>query len=156
MMTAQWLCIGGPLHGLYHNARNDHLIAPTATAHIDYGLGIHGAERAVRVAVAVPPRPTVYHPVSLQLQGWRVHLAAWMADHVWRTGIPNGTVLPGGIQGAPIVCETACRWCYGRAMNPEIGVCSRVSCISNVAALESLNTLTADDAKGWADDDPMG
>jgi hypothetical protein len=151
-MTAQWLCIGGPLAGQYRPSEGGHLIEPAPLTRIDYGHGIHGAERSMRVAVAVPRPPIVYHPVNLQLQGWRVHLAAWMADDIVRTGIPNGTVLPGGIQGAPIICEAGCRLCYGRAMNPEVGVCSRISCITAVSAIESLDHLTADDAKGWADD----
>jgi hypothetical protein len=150
-MTAQWLCIGGPRAGQYWTAEGGHLIAPARLTRIDYGFGIHGAERAVQVA-DLDPGIVVYHQVSLQLQGWRVHLNAWIADETWRTGIPNGTVLPGGIQGAPIICEAVCRLCYGRAMNPEVGVCSRISCITAVSAIESLDHLTADDAKGWADD----
>lgn len=49
--------------------------------------------------------------------------------------------------------EPVCRWCYGVPM-PMLAVCSRVSCIQNVAWLDSLEHATADDAKGWHGDRP--
>jgi hypothetical protein len=60
--------------------------------------------------------------------------------------------------GGSIVCLPpdalpACRWCYGRPMD-ELDVCSRVSCIVNVAWLQAVDVATASDAEGWHGDRP--
>lgn len=34
-----------------------------------------------------------------------------------------------------------CRWCFGRPM-PGYDVCSQVRCISNIQAVDSLDTIT--------------
>jgi hypothetical protein len=44
------------------------------------------------------------------------------------------------IPDAPDACH-ACRWCYGQPM-PGFDVCSRVRCITNVQAVDSLDTIT--------------
>jgi hypothetical protein len=58
--------------------------------------------------------------------------------------------------GDSIVClppdaRTACRWCYGRPMD-GLDVCSRVSCIQNVAWLQAADIAVASDAGGWHGD----
>lgn len=37
--------------------------------------------------------------------------------------------------------EYVCRWCFGRPM-PGFDVCSRIACITNVQAVDSLDTIT--------------
>jgi len=49
--------------------------------------------------------------------------------------------------------RVACRWCCGRPME-GLDVCSRVSCITNVAWLQAVETAVASDAEGWHGDRP--
>lgn len=60
--------------------------------------------------------------------------------------------------GGSIVCLPpdalpACRWCYGRPME-GLDVCSRVSCIQNVAWLQAADIAVASDAEDWHGDRP--
>jgi hypothetical protein len=162
----EWLCVGGPLHGRWRPSGLRPIAAERPEAPVNYavkGLWLDGAlvsNEMIAVSVAVPPRPILYYPARLHITGWRFALPFFLEARLAAGLAPldreNGMVLPGGIVGMPVMADVACRLCYGRAMNPEVGVCSRVSCITAVAAIESLDHLTADDAKGWADDDPMG
>jgi hypothetical protein len=53
----------------------------------------------------------------------------------------------------PPDARVACRWCYGRPMQ-GLDVCSRVSCIQNVAWLQAADIAVASDAAGWHGDRP--
>ncbi len=44
--------------------------------------------------------------------------------------------IPNGPDAMPV-----CRWCFGRPM-PGFDMCSRVQCITNVQAVDSLDTIT--------------
>ena len=156
-MTApiEWLLIGGPEHGRWRLASN-RPYAVRRSGPQDYATTYTGDEGRwdVRVAVATPPRPFLYYPTRVMLPGWRVMLTAYVLAGI-SAGAENpdtGSILPGCVVGVHRDVEVACRWCYGRPM-PEMDVCSRVECITAVAAVESLNGATGEDAN-WEGDRP--
>jgi hypothetical protein len=141
-LIMEWLCIGGPLHGTYRPA-GQRLVVPDPCAgwtHVD--------------GMAIPPRPVVYEPTTMESIGWKIDLPIWCEMHIaiWSAPLVAGLVLPGGVVGRAIDAVTACRWCYGRPME-GLNMCSRIECITSVATLMELDTIRAEDAMGWADDE---
>jgi hypothetical protein len=157
-----WLCLGGPLHGTYRPAGKDVVTVPVNGPPV-YGLAIVRQEaslagvagEAARVAYASPAKPVLYYPGRMQLPGWRVTPICYLESSLatgHRRWLAPGTVIPGSIVAQPGEFEQVCEWCFGRPM-PGLTGCSRVACIVNLAMVRALDTLTADDAKGWADDE---
>lgn len=155
-----WQCIGGPLHGQWRPT-GDKPIATQKPANervVDYAItnvqwdGKDIGPAVAHVSMAMPPRPVLYYPTRVRLTGWRIDLTFYLKAEVaaGAEDVLTGSVMPGGIVGAPIFYEPACRWCYGRPL-PGFDVCSRVACINNVATIASLDHLTADDAARWGD-----
>ena len=68
-------------------------------------------------------------------------------------GAQTVTYREGSIVCLPPDARVACRWCYGRPME-GLDVCSRVSCIQNVAWLQAAGIAMASDAEGWYGDWP--
>jgi hypothetical protein len=153
----EWLMIGGPQHGRWRLASSKpYAVRAPGRRDTDYAVqnvrfdGRDISEAIVRVTVATPPRPILYYPERVKLDGWRVLLMAYVEAGISagaRKPEP-GSILPGSVVGAPRDLEVACRWCYGRPM-PDMDVCSRVSCITAVSYVASLDVLTADDAADW-------
>jgi hypothetical protein len=145
------MCVGGPLHGQYRPASMRPVVTPAAT--VPYVVGINHEGMPVTINMAPVPKPILYYPNRIALPGWRFPLHVFVKAEIL-AGVETlemGTVMPGGIQGMPYIHEAVCRWCYGRPMT-GLPVCSRVACITNWTAVESLDGLSAEDAKGWSDD----
>lgn len=152
----QWLCVSGPIHGEYRPAGRVPIAVTDPGGKVDYITAHTGTSEAweIKVAVAVPPRPAIYYAQRIRLPGWRVTLMAWVeaGAAAGTRELEDGLVFPGGIQGTPMGWSArACRWCYGRPME-GLDVCSRSSCITRYAWLESLDAAFASDAEGWHGD----
>lgn len=153
-----WMCVGGPLHGQWRPAGDKPIATHKTTANADYAIqnvrwnGWDISPATARITVAIPPRPVLYYPTRVRMAGWCINLTFYVeASIAGGSGqMETGAVIPGGVVGVPMFCERACRWCYGRPME-GMTVCSRSGCIMNVASIESLDTLTADDAD-WRGD----
>lgn len=137
MSKAQWLCLGGPIHGQYRTAGLELLVPDPDAVPVEYG-SVFGRRR-----VAVPAPPVLYRPTWMSLPGWTVKLPVWCEDRIARGKAAPvfASVLPGGLHGVPRDAAWACRWCYGRPMDGH-ETCSRVQCISHWHAVKSLDTLT--------------
>jgi hypothetical protein len=152
---SDWLCIGGPLHGQYRPAGDKPIATAQTHAPVDYAIseawwdGQRLDATSVRVDVAIPPRPVLYYPVRAVMPGWRFPLDIYLEAHLAAGAeLPAGMVMPGGLQGAPLIAEPACRWCYGRPMD-GFPVCSRSRCINNWSTIEAMATLDSSDIEGW-------
>jgi hypothetical protein len=151
----EWLMIGGPEHGRWRLASSKPY-AVRVPGPVDYavrGMHFNGKDYGdvtVRVTVATPPRPILYYPERVKLDGWRVKLVAYVEVGIAAgVRVPEiGSVMPGSVVGVRGEQEVACRWCYGRPM-PDMDVCSRVACITALSYVASLDVLTADDAGDW-------
>jgi hypothetical protein len=151
----EWLLIGGPEHGRWRLA-SDKPYAVRVPGPTDYATTYTGDEDKweVRVAVATPPRPILYYPERVELPGWNVLITAYVEVGIaaGQARPAAGSVMPGCVLGIPREVEDVCRWCYGRPMD-DMDVCSRTSCISNMASVQFLDVATGEDAN-WEGDRP--
>lgn len=135
-MTKTWYCLGGPLHGTYQPAGSTPI--HSASLHSRARYFYNGTPVPT---VAVPAPPVTYYPLPVYLPGWRVKVTMYV-DEALAYGtnpVPNGTVLPGGIQGAQLGACVACRWCYRPAFG-QMAICTRDECISAMGWLETLDS----------------
>ena len=154
-MIPKWMCVGGPLHGQWRPGGQALIPAVDPEAKTDYAVSHTGNEEGwqIRVAVASPPRPVLYHPRLMETPGWRIGIPLYIDARILGGGrLPVGLVMPGWLVSTDLDAEVACRWCFGRAME-GMEMCSRISCITNVAAIQSLDRLTGSDAD-WEGDRP--
>jgi hypothetical protein len=137
--VTDWLCIGGPLHSQYRPAGRRPMAVLEPYPKQDYALTHAGTEEAwaVKVAVAIPPRPVIYYAQRVKLPGWTITPMSWMEASLaaGTKKLDRGLAMPGYIEGARLGPHcTTCRWCFGQPMD-AVDVCHRSRCIANRAWL---------------------
>lgn len=138
MKDQLWFCVGGPLHGKWRPAGLEMCVPVKLTT-----TAVYASVFGVKSSVVIPNAQIVYLPTAMRIPGWVVPLPCWAESRIAEglAAVTFAALLPGGLHHVPRDMAPVCRWCFGRPLEGQ-ETCSRTRCISDWAAVRSLDTIT--------------